>query len=44
MKLVEINLFAKDFVLVERDFPQSRNCFLLYRASFLQVETVTKTS
>ena len=28
----------------ERDFPPSGNCFLLFRASFLQVETVTETS
>ena len=35
---------GKDFVPVERDFPPSGNYFLLFRASFLQVKTVTKTS
>ena len=44
LKLVETTLFGKDFVLVGRDFPPSGNCFLLFRASFLQVETVTETS
>ena len=42
--LVETNLFGKDFVPVERDFPPSGNCFLLFHASFLQVETATETS
>ena len=37
-------LFGKDFVPVERDIQPSGNCFLLFRASFLQVETVTETS
>ena len=32
------------FPLVERDFVSSGNCFLLFRASFLQVETVSETS
>ena len=36
--------FGKDFVLAEMDFPPNGNCFLLFRASFLQVETVTETS
>ena len=44
LKLVETNFFGKDFVPVERDFPLSENCFLLFCASFLQVETVTETS
>ena len=44
LKLVETNLFGKDFVPAERDFPPSGNCFLLFRDSFLQVETVTETS
>ena len=44
LKLVETNLFGKDFVPVERDFPPSGNCFPLFRAAFLQVETVTGTS
>ena len=44
LKLVETSSFWKDFVPVERDFPPSGNCFLLFRASFLQVETVTETS
>ena len=44
LKLVETNLFGKDFVPVESDFPRSENCFLLFRASFLQVETVTETN
>ena len=34
----------EDFFPVERDLPPSGNCFLLFRASFLQVETVTETS
>ena len=42
MKLVETNLFGKDFVPVERE--PSRNCFLLFRALFLQMETFTKTN
>ena len=44
LELGETNLFGKDFVPVERDFPLSGNCFLLFRAFFLQVETVTETS
>ena len=32
------------FPLVEKDFVSSGNCFLLFRASFLQVETVSETS
>ena len=44
LKLVETNLFGKDIVPVEKDFPPSGNCFLLFRTSFLQVETVTETS
>ena len=44
LKLVETNLFGKDFVLVEMHFLPSGNCFRLLRASFLQVETVTETS
>ena len=51
LKLVETNLFGKDFVPVEmdfvpveRDFRPSGNYFLLFRASFVQVETVTETS
>ena len=44
LKLVETNLFWKDFVPVERDFPPSGKYFLLLHASFLQVETVTETS
>ena len=37
LKLVETNLFGKNFVPVGRDF-------LLFRASFLLVETVTKSN
>ena len=44
VKLVETNLFGKNFVPVERGFKPSGNCFLLFRASFLQVETVTEAS
>ena len=44
LKLAKIDLFGKDFVPVDRDFLPSENCFLLFRASFLQVETVTETS
>ena len=32
------------FTLVERDFLSNENCFLLFRASFLQVKAVTETS
>ena len=32
------------FPLVERDFLSSGNCFLLFRASFLQVESISETS
>ena len=32
------------FPLAERDFLSSENCFLLFRASFLQVKTDTETS
>ena len=32
------------FPLVERDFMSSGNCFLLFRASFLQVESISETS
>ena len=32
------------FPLAERDFLSSENCILLFRASFLQVKTVTETS
>ena len=42
LKLVETNIFGKDDVLVERDFPPCGNCFLLFSASFLKVETVTE--
>ena len=42
-KFVETNLLGRDFVPVERDFKPSGNCFLLFRASFLQAETVTET-
>ena len=41
MKVLETNLLGKNFVPAERDFPPSGNCFFLFRASFLQVETVT---
>ena len=44
LKLVETNLFGADFVPVERDCPLSGNCFLLFRALFMQVETVTESS
>ena len=44
LRLMETNFFGKNFVSVERDFPPSGNCFLFFRASFLQVETVTETS
>ena len=32
------------FPLVERDFMSSGNCFLLFRASFLQVESISEFS
>ena len=32
------------FQLAERGFLSSENCFLLFRASFLQVKTVAETS
>ena len=32
------------FPLVKRDFLSSENCFLLFRASFLDVKTVTEVS
>ena len=35
---------GKDIVPVERDFPRCGNCFLLFPASFLQVEIVTETN
>ena len=41
------NIFFREerlFLLVERDFLSSRNWFLLFRASFLQVETISETS
>ena len=44
--LAEINrnkYFGEDFVPVERDLPPSENYFLVFCASFLQVETVTET-
>ena len=44
LKLMETNFFGKNFVPAERDFPSSGNCFLFFRASFLQVATVTETS
>ena len=36
LKLLETNLFEKDFVPVERNFPPSGNCFLLFHSSSLQ--------
>ena len=45
--VTEINgpFFGKTlFPLVERDFMSSGNCFLLFRASFLQVESISETS
>ena len=44
MKVLETNLLGKNFVSAERDFPPSGNCFCLFRAFFLQVETVTEAS
>ena len=44
LKFVDTNLFGKDFVPMERDFPPSGNCLLLFHASFLKVKTVTETS
>ena len=41
LKLVETNLYEKDDVPVERDFHPMETT-LLFRASFLQVETVTE--
>ena len=32
------------FPLVERDFLSSGNCFVLFRASFLQVESISEFS
>ena len=44
LKLGETNLLGKDFVPVERDFSPNGKCLLLFRASFLQVETVIETN
>ena len=46
MKSVETHYFGLKtlFPLTGRDFLSSENCFLLFRASFLQVKTVTETS
>ena len=44
LQLVKISLFRKDFVPIKSDFPPIQNRFLLFHASFLQVETVTETS
>ena len=41
LKLPETHFSGKDFVPIEKGFPPSGNCFLLFRASFLQVKTVT---
>ena len=41
---MEINLLWRGFIPVERDFPSSGNCFLLFRASLLQVKAVTEAS
>ena len=41
---MEKNLFEKDFVPAQKVFPPGINCFLLFRASFLQVGTITETS
>ena len=44
MKLVETHFSAKKlFLLVKRDFLSIENCFILFHASFLQVETITET-
>ena len=37
------NFFGKDVAPVESDFPPSGNCSFLFRAFFLQVETVIET-
>ena len=42
LKLEETHLFGKDYILVERDLPYCGNCFHLFSASFLQVETATE--
>ena len=46
LKLVETHFWGGKtlFPLAERDFLFSENCFLFFRASFLQVKTVTETS
>ena len=46
LKLVETHFFGGKtlFQLSERDFLSIENSFLLFRASFLQVKTVTETS
>ena len=46
LKLVETHFFGGMtlFPLAEKDFLSSENSFLLFRASFLQVKTVTETS
>ena len=41
---MDTNLIGKYFVPVERDFQPTGNCFLLFRASFLQVQTVAETN
>ena len=42
---METHFWGKDlFLLAEGDFLSSKNCFLLFRASFLQVKTATETS
>ena len=42
LKLVETNLFGKDYVPIEKDFAPSGNCFLLYRASFYKWKPLLK--
>ena len=45
LKLVETHFFGKNlFLLEENDFLSIEKCFLLFRAAFLQAETVTETS
>ena len=46
LKLEETHYFWGEilFPLTERDFLSGENCFLLFRASFLQVKSVTETS
>ena len=44
LKILPIFVGKTLFPLVERDFLFSGKCLLLFRATFLQVETISETS